>query len=152
MAERNKGSIIKIFLLYAVLVIFPVIGGELAATQQVHVGLFTKAAYENLANISTLSVSVPPNPESTLALQLMQREGDLSARESALVEREKEFGAKYEDEIAHNKRLTLFVMGGVSVLLLILILLNFFLDMKRGQTEEAEKQHADHRGEFTTRL
>jgi hypothetical protein len=149
--QHNDGAV-KVTFQYIFLVAAIVVAGNFAAND-VSLKKFTNAAYENLASVATLSVGVPVTPENTLALQFAQRDGELTAREAQLLERERSLGAKYDEAIAHNKRLTLYVLGSVTFLLLLLILLNFYLDLKRGEGDRKESRPtADHHGEFTTRL
>lgn len=114
--------------------------------------VMAKNAYENVASVSSMSASVPPSEYSYLAMQFAQKEGELTSREQALLAREQAFGAEYQKAIDANKRLTLYVLGGVTALLLLLILLNFYLDLQRGKSETKKEVNHDHRGEFTTRL
>lgn len=151
MVAWHNDSMTRVTFRYLLLVAVIIATAHLAAGGG-PLGRLTNAAYENLASVATLSASVPPSPENTLALQLSQREGDLTAREAQLLEREKALGAKYDEAIAHNKRLTLYVLGSVTFLLLLLILLNFYLDLKRDKEDRKEEQHTDHRGEFMIRL
>lgn len=108
-------------------------------------------AYENLASIATMSVAVAPNEYSMLAQQFTQKEGELTAREHALLLREEALGAKYQEEIDANKRSTLLLFAGTTLLLLLLILFNFFLDLKREKNPSRPNEEGHH-GEFTTRL
>jgi NADH:ubiquinone oxidoreductase subunit 6 (subunit J) len=111
-----------------------------------------KNAYENIASVSSMSAAVPPSEYSYLAMQFAQKEGELTSREQALIAREQAFGAQYQEAMDANKRLTLFVLGGVTILLLSLILANFYLDAQRGKGETKKEVSHDHAGEFTTRL
>lgn len=111
-----------------------------------------KNAYENVASVASMSAAVPPTEYSYLALQFAQKEEELTTREQALLAREQAFGAQYQRTIDANKRLTLSVLGGVTLLLLALILMNFYLDMQRGKRETKREVGRDHSGEFTTRL
>jgi hypothetical protein len=151
MVVRHNDSMIGVTFQYIFLVA-AIVGAGHFASSGVSVDRFTNAAYENLASIATLSVGVPVTPENTLALQFAQRDGELTAREAQLLERERSLGVKYDEAIAHNKRLTLSVLGSVTFLLLLLILLNFYLDLKRNEEDRGESRPADHHGEFTTRL
>jgi hypothetical protein len=115
-------------------------------------GAMARNAYENVASVSSMSVAVPPSEYSYLAMQFAQKEGELTSREQALLAREQAFGAQYQEAIDANKRLTLYVLGGVTALLLLLILVNFYLDIQREKGEIKKEVHRDHSGEFTTRL
>ncbi len=115
-------------------------------------GVMTKNAYENVASVSSMSAAVPPSEYSYLAMQFAQKEGELTSREQALLAREEAFGAQYQQAIDANKRLTLFVLGGVTIFLLLLIFANFYFDMQRGKNKARQEISANHTGEFTTRL
>lgn len=153
MTIRQNDSIFSVTLQYALLVGAIVVSGQLAASG-VSLSALTSAAYQNLASIATLSASVPATRENTLALQFLQKEGDLTLREQELIERERSLGLKYDAMIAQNKRLTLYVLGSVTFLLLLLILLNFYLDIRRDEEDRAGRRlvDTDHHAEFTTRL
>ncbi len=151
MVVRHNDSLLRVTFQYMLLVAVIVTLGRFAVGG-VLLGTWTNATYENLASIAMLSASVPVTPENTLALQFEQRDSELSAREEQLLERERLLGAKYDEAIAHNKRLTLYVLGSVTFLLLLLILLNFYLDLKRGEGDRVGGRNTDHHGEFTTRL
>ena len=114
--------------------------------------VMAKNAYENVASVASMSAAVPPSEYSNLAMQFAQKEGELTSREQALLAREQAFGAQYQEAIDANKRLTLYVVGGVTALLLLLIFLNFYLDLQRGKSETQKEMSHDHSGEFTTRL
>jgi hypothetical protein len=115
-------------------------------------GVMAKNAYENVAGVASMSAAVPPTEYSYLALQFAQKEDELTTREQALLAREQAFGAQYQKTIDANKRLTLSVLGGVTLLLLALILINFYLDMQRRKSETKREVSRGHSGEFTTRL
>lgn len=94
------------------------------------------SAYQNLANVSSISVGVPPTEINMLAQQFDQKQKELTAREEALLEREKDLDAKYQESIEANRRLTLYVLSGVTILLLLLIFMNFYYDVKREEEHE----------------
>jgi hypothetical protein len=151
MVVRHDDSMVKVTFQYMLLVATIVATGSFSALSP-QMSKFTNAAYENLASIATLSAAVPLTPENILSSQFAQRDGDLTLRETQLLERERSLGLKYDEAIAQNKRLTLYVLGGVTTLLLFLILLNFYLDLKRDEEDRKGGRPTDHRGEFTTRL
>ena len=95
------------------------------------------SAYQNLADVSAISAAVPSNEFNSLAQQFKQRDQELSAREQALIAHEADLDQRYQEMIAANKHLTLYVLGGVTFLLLLLIFLNFYFDILR--EEEREK-------------
>ena len=94
------------------------------------------SAYQNLANVSSISVGVPPTEINMLAQQFDQKQKELTAREEALLDREKDLDAKYQESIEANRRLTLYVLSGVTILLLLLIFMNFYYDIKREEERE----------------
>ena len=94
------------------------------------------SAYQNLANVSSISVGVPPTEINLLAQQFDQKQKELTAREEALLEREKDLDEKYQESIEANRRLTLYVLSGVTILLLLLIFMNFYYDVKREEERE----------------
>lgn len=122
------------------------------AQGETSLGVMARNAYENVASVASMSAAVPPSEYSYLAMQFAQKEGELTSREQALIAREEAFGMQYQKAIDANKRLTLFVLGGVTLLLLLLILFNFYLDIQRGKSETKKEASHDHSGEFTTRL
>lgn len=77
-----------------------------------------------------VTVSIPPNPFSTLAQQLKEKEFVLSDKEQELQQKEAALKTQSnQEQNAQNKiLLSLFVLGGI---LLSLILLNFYLDYRR---------------------
>lgn len=109
------------------------------------------SAYEHLANVAAMSASVEQNPYNTLAMELSAKEGELLAREEELREREALLERKIDDAARSNKQLTLFVLSGVTLLLLLLIFLNFYFDIKREESRE-HAEAEDKEGDLTTRL
>ncbi|MFH0892553.1 MAG: hypothetical protein V1867_07330 [Candidatus Falkowbacteria bacterium] len=77
-----------------------------------------------------MSISVPENPINKLALELKQKEEGLDQRERELNEREKELARSS----AWNDNMYLFMGGGI-VVLFFLVLMNFYLDMRRRKAE-----------------
>lgn len=77
-----------------------------------------------------VSVSVEPNPFNTLAGQLQEKEEALLEKEGNLIEREN-FLTERTMEGRSKKNSTLIYLLAVAGVLLILILLNFYLDYRR---------------------
>jgi hypothetical protein len=129
---------------YATLIIAIVIFGQL---QLPHVSFsqMASSAYQNLANVSSINAAVPPNEYNTLAQQFSEKDRELTAREQELIAREKALDAKYQEEIASTKRTTLLTILGATVILILLILANFYFDIKR--EEERERVLRAERGE-----
>ena len=121
------------------------------SVQNVSLTSLAVSAYQNLAAISSMSATIPPNPYNSLALQFDQKQQELTTREQQLAEREAALNAKVEEASAANRMLTITVLGGVTILLLILILLNFYFDVKR---EEGRRNATtdNHHNEFSTKL
>lgn len=73
-----------------------------------------------------MSVSVPENPFSKLALQLKEKENNLNEREQVLASRERDLSGtdKFQNRIIYS-------IGIGMIVLLILIIVNFFLDHQR---------------------
>ena len=94
------------------------------------------SAYQNLANVASFSAAIEQTPVNTLAQQFDQKGKELTAREAQLLLREQELGAKYQESIDSNRRLTLYVLGGITLLLLLLIFMNFYYDIKREEERE----------------
>ena len=119
-------------------------------------GKLATNAYENLANVASMSASIPPNDFNILATQFSNKENELTQREQDLLVREASLDAKYQEQIAANKRLTLYVLGAMTLLLVLLIFLNFYFDIKREEAREKEfgKVHGalPHDAKFTTQL
>ncbi len=75
----------------------------------------------------TSEANVPPNPFNTLALQLKEKEERLDAREAQLNERESQIQSP--NYVLQNKIIWGMIIG--IIVLFILILVNFFLDIRR---------------------
>lgn len=73
-----------------------------------------------------MSVSIPENPFNKLAVQLKEKEMKLNERELMLNNRENEISST--DKLQNR---IIYAVGLGMVLLLILIVVNFFLDHKR---------------------
>ena len=73
-----------------------------------------------------MSVSIPDNPFNKLAIQLKDKEKNLNERELALINREKSLSNtdKFQNRI-------IYAVGIGMIILLILIVVNFFLDYQR---------------------
>lgn len=119
-------------------------------------GKLATNAYQNLANVASMSASIPQNDFNVLATQFSNKENELTQREQDLLAREASLDAKYQEQIASNKRLTLYVLGGMTLLLVLLIFLNFYFDIKREEAREKESgpEHRalPHDTKFTTEL
>ncbi len=72
-----------------------------------------------------MSVSIPENPVSKIALQLKEREEGLNTRESELDKRELSLEKKFDGD-----KFTIWLMGSGIVALFLLILTNFYLDKR----------------------
>jgi len=77
-----------------------------------------------------MSISVPENPINKLALELKQKEERLDQREKDLNDREKELVRSS----AWNDNMYLFMGGGI-VVLFVLVLANFYMDIRRRKLE-----------------
>ncbi len=100
-------------------------------------------AYRNIASVASFSASVQPNEYNVLATEFDQKDRELTAREQDLVKREQALGEQYQQAIDANNRLTLYVIGGVTLFLLLLISLNFYFDVKREEEHEAVLPHQE---------
>ena len=93
--------------------------------------LVVDGSLHQIASVVGLSASVPKNEFNTLAQQLTEKEQELSERERSLKEQEAllldELRKKQEEE---NKKTAIFV-SLLGLLLLALILFNFYSDWKR---------------------
>lgn len=145
----------KIAFQYTALILGVVLVSQLGI-HDISVGKLATNAYENLANVASMSASIPPNDFNILAAQFSQKENELTQREQDLLAREANLDAKYQEQIAANKRLTLYVLGGMTILLIMLIFLNFYFDIKREEAREKEVgvEHGavPHDAKFTTEL
>ncbi|OGG40810.1 hypothetical protein A3A21_01100 [Candidatus Jorgensenbacteria bacterium RIFCSPLOWO2_01_FULL_45_25b] len=74
---------------------------------------------------------VEPNPLNTIAKQLKTKEKELEKKETMLQERE---NATSQRGIEIDKNI-LYVLMFLSTLLFILVVINFYLDWKRGKKE-----------------
>ncbi len=75
-------------------------------------------------------MSVEPNPFNTLAQQLQEKKEALLEKEGNLIERENFLTERMMEERS-KKNSTLIYLLAVAGVLLILILLNFYLDYRR---------------------
>ena len=120
-------------------------------------GDFSSRTVENLAGVVGMSISVPDNGINKLAQDLEQRSVQLTEREKAIDARERDFRAIVLDENAKQERNLLLIITGVTLFLISLIGVNFYLDQKRLSRLNFPKSpvHPDthaHAGEFTTKL
>jgi len=76
-----------------------------------------------------VSVSVPPNPFNQLAQQLEEKEISLLEKEKELEQKEAELSEKNISE--RENRFLFLILGGGILLVLILIILNFYLDYRK---------------------
>ena len=125
----------KVTMQYLALVFAVVLTTEIASGG-IPLKSFALSAYQNLASVASLSAAIEQNPVNTLAQQFDQKGKELTAREAQLLLREQELGAKYQESIESNRRLTLYVLGGITLLLLLLIFMNFYYDIKREEERE----------------
>jgi len=72
-----------------------------------------------------LSVGVPKNPVSTLAMQLEEKEKRLAQKELELVQKEEDL-----KKIIKEDKTVMFLMFGIFVLFF-LVVLNYYLDYRR---------------------
>jgi hypothetical protein len=73
-----------------------------------------------------MSVAVPDNPFNKLAAQLKEKENDLNTRERALLLRERDLSI-----VDKTQNRIIYVIGAGVLILLFLIVTNFFLDYRR---------------------
>jgi len=85
---------------------------------------------QQLATVVGISAAVPENEFNTLAQQLTDKERELAAREGLLEEKEAALLEDLRKERADNKKTAIFV-SLLGLLLLALILFNFYSDWKR---------------------
>ena len=130
-AESKK----KVTMQYLALVFAVVLTTEIASGD-IPLKSFALSAYQNLASVASLSAAIEQTPVNSLAQQFDQKERELTAREAQLLLREQELDAKYQESIESNRRLTLYVLGGITLLLLLLIFMNFYYDIKREEERE----------------
>ena len=125
----------KVTMQYLALVFAVVLTTEIASGG-IPLKSFALSAYQNLASVASLSAAIEQTPVNTLAQQFDQKGKELTAREAQLLLREQELNAKYQESIESNRRLTLYVLGGITLLLLLLIFMNFYYDIKREEERE----------------
>ena len=143
--ETEKGTRLR----YGVLVIALVAVVQMGM-HNVTLGTLAFSTYQNLANVSSLSASILPNPYNALAMQFEQKEQELNAREASLSAEEAALKAQITRE-AKKQWIWIEVLVGLVLLLLVLLLLNFYFDIKR---EESREEHAapEHAKDFSTTL
>lgn len=135
---------------YGAIIFGVVLVGQIGM-QHTSLGSLAVAAYQNLATVASMSAAVLPNEYNSLAVQLDQKDKELTDREQELLRQEAVLDAKIEEATAANKRLTIIVLGSVTALLLILIFLNFYFDVKREESHERKASEEEHH-EFSTKL
>lgn len=72
-----------------------------------------------------MSVSIPENPVSKIAIQLKEKEESLNIRELDLNERENALGNNFSSD-----NIVMYIMGFGIIALFLLILINFYLDKR----------------------
>lgn len=115
----------------------------------------------NMAAVSAITTSVPRNEVNVLAQALDDERAKLDVRAVELDQREAALALRVAEEVRRENRKTLFAILGTALLLLILILLNFYFDLRRdphasasGTEDESTppKHDPSHGEEFVTRL
>lgn len=91
----------------------------------------------NAAAVSAITTSVPRNEVNVLAQALEEKRVALDEREVELTARESALAQRVAEEVRKENRKTLFVILGTALVLLILVLLNFYFDLRRGSHSEA---------------
>ena len=110
------------------LVLGIMVGAVTIGIVSVRDGYFTEGILERqFGYVVGVSSRVEPNKYNTLAQQLEERSNDLDAREFELDQREE--AIKEERQVKMDNAFFIITIG---LLLLILILINFFLDWRRG--------------------
>ncbi len=89
-------------------------------------GAVAQGGIQMVANVVGASASVPVTPENTIATQLAQKETLLEVREERVLEREEALSLRERDLLP----LASFI---ASIILSILVGLNFFFDYRRGK-------------------
>lgn len=85
----------------------------------------------NTAAVSAITTSVPQNEVNVLAQALDEKRAALDEREVELTARESALAFRVAEEVRKENRKTLFVILGTALLLLVLVLLNFYFDLRR---------------------
>lgn len=106
----------------------------------------------NSASAIGVGAAVGDNGINSLAADLEKRSGELNERERSLAAREAALGEEYRAAIAENNRLTIYVLASVTVFLIFLIGLNFYMDYKRAQRGDDDAPMVHRHGELQTRL
>ncbi len=110
-----------------------------------------KLVYQNIASVIGVTAGVSSNQYSLLAQQLAQKDLEISSRERELMEREQALNEQYQSAIFRSQNGVFYAISGAALVLLLLILLNFYLDYVREKREE-HVPHKAHLGELQTRL
>lgn len=101
-------------------------------------GLFGAYLDRQLAQVGGITASVAPNEVNLLAQQLQERQGELDARERALVAQENALAERLRKEVA-NEYLWVITLLVISILLLLgLVGINFYLDATRAKRRSQE--------------
>ena len=147
----------KIAYQYAAIVVALVFVGQLP-NLDAPLGAAASRAMENIAGVVGMGAAVLPNETNRIAQELQSKETELNMRERAIDAKEREIRDVVLEETAKQNRLTLLVIAGITLCLVLLIGMNFYLDRKRGSApiipiDNKQKlgTHA-HEGEFSTKL
>lgn len=89
---------------------------------------FFMPTVQNLAQTIGVSAAVPENEYNSLAQQLAAKDAELAQREKVLLDREEGTSGNQISSVA------VWLMAGSSLILLLLILLNYYTDWRRAQT------------------
>ena len=122
----------------------------LLSTPEISLRSFALATYQSLANVSSMSAAIPPNPYNTLAVQFDEKAQELSTRERELALREAAFDEKLDALQGRNDRAVL-ILGGLLLLFLALLLANFYYDVRREEAH-AEDPKDEHAHDLSTTL
>lgn len=110
-----------------------------------------KLVYQNIASVIGVTAGVSSNQYNQLAQQLAQKDLEISSRERELIERERLINEEYQATIFRTQNGVFYAISFAALILLLLILLNFYLDYFREKKKSAllGKPHAQ---ELQTRL
>ena len=132
--KKEKSTNITIAVVLMVIFLFSVI-----SIDSTFVKKFTYNLTSQLGNAVGIVVGVPENPYSKLAQELDVYESEVKDREVILLQRELEVVQK-ENKTEKSNNLLLISVG---LLLSVLILVNFYLDWKRGGVQVVKLKKID---------
>ena len=109
------------------ILIIVILGGVATGILYVTSEGLDRRVFKQLGNVVGMYASIEPNEYSMLAQEIKEKQAELDNREIAIAEKE----SVLADDRATNDRTAVVYVTVISSLLLVLVMLNFYLDWKR---------------------